>query len=403
MICIWRASIRKFWGAFQLCQIVGKLYFWAIRILKPQISSYIDQWRHRHIFGVGMLRKMLAQEGNAEISEIVDVVERRLSAFNIGKSKLEDLISQIIIQKELLLQFKAAGLLNETSSTVFNTVSPSITKQPSAQGKKSVNGKKPIFIRSGRKSAPDSLPPRDETASPTERRKSDPPKPGSSICESSHSSAGSYMCEDRVHAYEHRQSKLFMNGPTLNSSQPKSPSILTPEAQSSGCRVTTMQLFNLEEARSPCPTAPKRPVSASKNLPREHPVWEFGDWLRTPDKGTSGKGLPFSEQASGLSPSPSQNSAKSLFVLPSQNPPAQPKGRTRSRSHAYHLKEPQVFPNDVTLRTLSPLTSASPFPPADYGAIPLKDDIKDSLDMSGMVKPTDGQSALHPIEILDSQ
>lgn len=70
-----------------------------------------------------MLRSIVAQEQNSEISEIVGRVESRLSTLSIGKLRLEDLVSQIVIQKEVLSESKPTGSSADTSLPVCRTAS----------------------------------------------------------------------------------------------------------------------------------------------------------------------------------------------------------------------------------------------------------------------------------------
>lgn len=47
MICVWESSIATAWGSLQLECILENAKVWALRILKPMLSSYIDTHRYR--------------------------------------------------------------------------------------------------------------------------------------------------------------------------------------------------------------------------------------------------------------------------------------------------------------------------------------------------------------------
>ena len=49
MVNIWSGSLDDFWTAERLHRVLDKARFWALRILKPRISSYLDQWRQKHL------------------------------------------------------------------------------------------------------------------------------------------------------------------------------------------------------------------------------------------------------------------------------------------------------------------------------------------------------------------
>lgn len=45
MVCIWEGSLDKIWDAIQFCQIVRNVSIWAEKLLRKQISDFINQWR----------------------------------------------------------------------------------------------------------------------------------------------------------------------------------------------------------------------------------------------------------------------------------------------------------------------------------------------------------------------
>lgn len=77
MVCIEDGTICEFWGALRLCQIVDDMSYWATRILKPQISMYIDQWRSRRM--AGLRSKPSGDESVSSLGENVEQEEREFS------------------------------------------------------------------------------------------------------------------------------------------------------------------------------------------------------------------------------------------------------------------------------------------------------------------------------------
>jgi hypothetical protein len=49
MVCIWEARLDRVWAVAQLLRIVENMKFWAMRILRPRLAGYIDQWRTRKL------------------------------------------------------------------------------------------------------------------------------------------------------------------------------------------------------------------------------------------------------------------------------------------------------------------------------------------------------------------
>jgi len=125
MVCVWKDTIETFWGAFQLLQIVDKVYFWGLRIVKPQVSMYLDQWRQRHITGVGFLRSVLAHQRNSELLKKINRVDERLRSFSTGKIKLHDLIVQTIVYEELITHYTPVESSDAPSPDVHATTSSS--------------------------------------------------------------------------------------------------------------------------------------------------------------------------------------------------------------------------------------------------------------------------------------
>lgn len=125
MVCIWKGSITTCWGAFQLYRMVDKLYFWALRILKPQISMCIDHWRHHHTSGTATLRSVLAEERNTTMLQSLNRVEKQMVCLGAGKINLDYVLLQMIIHKEF-----SKGSAN-TGVSDGNNPSPS---QPSRSG-----------------------------------------------------------------------------------------------------------------------------------------------------------------------------------------------------------------------------------------------------------------------------
>jgi hypothetical protein len=163
MVCIWHTCINNFWGAFRLHKVVDRMFFWARRILKPQLSMYIDHRRHRHIQeGPNMIRSILTEEKHSNICQMLDNVQRRLSAFGIGKLKLERLLLEIIVRQEL-------GSLSDSRP---NIIPPSpITEEQSRSAAKAPTSLEDPARRTRKRSA--RKPPRHEISngSPAQNRR----------------------------------------------------------------------------------------------------------------------------------------------------------------------------------------------------------------------------------------
>lgn len=75
------------------------MFFWSQHMLRPRISHYIDQWRHRYCFKPCGLQVLL--EKDVQTAEIVRRTQDRLSAINLNSSTdLSQLIQQAIILQE---------------------------------------------------------------------------------------------------------------------------------------------------------------------------------------------------------------------------------------------------------------------------------------------------------------
>jgi hypothetical protein len=91
MVCIEEGNILFYWGALRLCQIMEDLLFWATRILRPQVSMYMDQWQSRHLCG---LRYQLSQD--LDMSALVKRIEQCGKMFGLSRNtNLADMVRQL--------------------------------------------------------------------------------------------------------------------------------------------------------------------------------------------------------------------------------------------------------------------------------------------------------------------
>jgi hypothetical protein len=346
---------------------VDKLYFWALRILRPQISGYIDQWCHRHIDGTCTQRSILTQEQNSDISEIVGRVKHRLSTLSISKPRLEDLLSQIVIQKELLLQFKSLESSADTPSSVSNNNDPPLNtvKQPLTRGKKSGFSEGCTPARSGRKSAPANLITSEwKPDSPVDRRIEDHSRSSSDTRINRPTYASSNVCdtrmplEDRLCEYGQSIQPVGARprpGTNLSAKGNTTASEISPGASN----ILPMRIFTPEESELAGPLTPPDRVSASRNPFRGYPAWVYGDTPPRSGKGSFEETFHFEQPTAGTS------------VGRVQKPIAHMRTRPRNTSHADHLKKLEGFTGDAAARGLKPITPPlrSPFQPVEDPSI----------------------------------
>jgi hypothetical protein len=317
-----------------------------------------------------MLRSILAQGKNWEISETVGRVESRLSTLGISKPRLEDLLSQIVIQKELLLQSKPAGSSADPPSDVSNNNGPppSTAKQPSTLGKKNgySKGCTPArSTRSGRKSAPENLiRSKWKPDSPFGPAIEDPSRPNSdtrtesNICLSSYLGDTSMPVKDRVHAFgQPIRTAAARPIPSLN--LPANGNITASEASPGTLKLLPMRIYTPEESKLAGPLTPQYPVSASRNSFGGYPPWVLGDTPPRSCKGSLEETFHFGQPAADI-------------LDCSQKSIARPRTRPRSTSHVDRLKKLEGFTTEAASRAQNPITPPlrSPFQSVDCLSIP---------------------------------
>jgi hypothetical protein len=88
---------------FRLFYIVENFTFWAMQILKSQVSTHASQRRYRST--VTGIRNKLSGEKHSRLQGIVDRVEQRLYGLGIGEQNLAGLLREIKIYEGLISKY----------------------------------------------------------------------------------------------------------------------------------------------------------------------------------------------------------------------------------------------------------------------------------------------------------
>ena len=132
MACIWKGDMTITWDVIQLRTILNNLHTWAMRVLRPQLSMYIDQWKFRHLSGMSSQEIINLESTNAEnvkhIQGVQSIVnnsaQKRLDDLNIGQpdSSVEQFRLAALLQE--LFRAEHSKLLQEPQKPVENGSKP---------------------------------------------------------------------------------------------------------------------------------------------------------------------------------------------------------------------------------------------------------------------------------------
>lgn len=95
MICIWEGYIGRVWDSNKFCRIIDNTFAWAEKILRPNVSHYIDQWRFRKFCRIEELRFQVTHD--PYLCSLVHKIEQSLNSLHFrGSSHLLDAAELIV-------------------------------------------------------------------------------------------------------------------------------------------------------------------------------------------------------------------------------------------------------------------------------------------------------------------
>lgn len=128
MICIWSGDLTEFWAIVQLRTILENLRSWAMRTLRPRLSTYIDQWVFRFLTRMPDEAKPLSQdeilatcEDIQDVEKIVQAAHQRLDKNQVGRPETS------------VAHFRLATLLQEVFKTERAHLVEEVRKQFESQ------------------------------------------------------------------------------------------------------------------------------------------------------------------------------------------------------------------------------------------------------------------------------
>lgn len=119
------------WDVIQLRTILNNLHAWAMRVLRPQLSMCIDQWKFQHLSGMDSQEIINLESTNAEnvkhiqgVQSIVNSTQKRLHDLNIGRpdSSVEQFRLAALLQE--LFRAEHSKLLKELQKPAGNGSNP---------------------------------------------------------------------------------------------------------------------------------------------------------------------------------------------------------------------------------------------------------------------------------------
>ena len=131
MACIWKGDMTITWDVIRLRTILDNLHTWAMRVLRPQLSMYIDQWKFRHLSGMSSRGIINLESTNTEnvkhiqgVQSIVNSAQKRLDDLNIGQpdSSVEQFRLAALLQE--LFRAEHSKFLRELQKPVGNGSNP---------------------------------------------------------------------------------------------------------------------------------------------------------------------------------------------------------------------------------------------------------------------------------------
>src|SRR4051794_6587520 len=119
MVCIWEARLDTVWAIARLLRIVENMKFWAIRMLRPRLAGYIDQWRTRKL-AYDQLPVVPEPEvvENRQISKLVSRIIQQSCIHGLPSPSIPETSQLAITMMEVLAAARVEATEQKTATQV---------------------------------------------------------------------------------------------------------------------------------------------------------------------------------------------------------------------------------------------------------------------------------------------